>query len=411
VDHLLTWQQNAPIDSSASSQSGGTGYAYVRVRVAVLGNEVTDYRRSYFRRSDSADEEEPASEGFSAFIKIPDDWRRKQSETTLPREALAFGIPMVLFGGLGLTAFIIFLKNLRSDAVRAVPWKRLSFWAAWGLVAFYIVFALGDRFPNFMNAYNTAIPYKTTLGVLGIIALLGGPFTFGFLVLLFGVAWYYAKLAFGDERLPSWSGMPGVYYRDALWIGLGGTAGLLGLERLLAVASMHWPTVHRALDVSFGSDFDAIFPAASIFGGTLLDGLRMTAYVTVLASFVAAKIRQTWLRALLFIVGVLAVVGGSWGSPSDFAKQFLARLILLGVLVFGVRYVMRFNLLGCFLVIAGTSLVSGASELLAQPDAFYRSNGYAVLLVLILVFAWPTAAWRLNSMSAAVPGAGPAAGT
>ena len=392
VDHLLTWQQNTPIDSNAPPQAGGSGHAYVRVRVAVQGEEVTDYRRSYFRRSGSADEDEPASEGFSTFIKIPDDWRRKQEETTLPREALTFG-PIVLLGGLGLTLLIIFFKNLRSEAARAVPWKRLSLWAAWGLVAFYVVFVVGDRIPNFMNAYNTAIPYKTTLGVLGIFALLGGPFSFGALVLLFGVAWYYARLAFGEDRLPGWAGMPGKFYRDALWIGLGGSAGLLGLERLLAEASTHWPTVHRYLDVSFGQDFDAVFPAASILGGTLLGSLRMTAYVAVIASFVSAKIKHAWLRLLLLFVGALAVVGGGWGSPADFAKQLLARLILLGVLAIGVRYVMRFNILGCFLIAAGTSLLGGAAELLAQPDSFYQANGYAILVALVLLFAWPLISW------------------
>ena len=406
IDHLLTWQQNTPIDSHASPAGDSSGHAYIRVRVAVLGDEVTDYRRSYFRRSGSADEDEPASEGFSTFIKIPDDWRRKQEETTLPREALTFG-PIVLLGGLGLTALILFFKNLRSQAARAIPWKRLALWAVWGLAAFYVVFALGDRIPNFMNAYNTAIPYKTTLGVLGIIALLGGPISFGFLVLLFGMGWYYATVAFGEERLTGWMAMPGEYYRDALWIGLGGSAGLLGLERLLEAASLHWPTLHRYLDVSFGQNFGAVFPAVAILGGTLLDGLRMTAYVVVIASFVAARVKQTWPRILLFLVGALAVVGGSWGSPADFAKQFLARLILLGVLVFGVRFVMRFNLLGCLLVVAGTSLASGAAELLAQPNVFYHRNGYAVVLVLVLLFAWPLAGWRQNSLGAAAS-AGPA---
>jgi len=405
VDHLLTWQQNTPLDSNAPRQAEAGGQAYVRVRVAVLGDEVTDYRRSYFRRSGSADEDEPASEGFSTFIKIPDDWRRKQEETTLPRESLTFG-PIVLLGGLRLAVLIIFFKNLRSGAARGIPWKRLSLWSAWGLASFYLVFVLGNRIANFLNAYNTAIPYKTTLGVLGITALLGGPFSFGFLVLLFGVGCYYARLAFGEERLTRWAGMPAAYYRDALWIGLGGSAGLLGLERLLATAAMHWPTVHRYFEASFGQDFDAILPAASILGSTLLSGLRMTAYVVIIASFIAAKIKPTWLRVSLFLVGALAVVGESWGSPADFAKQFLARLILLGVLVFGVRLVMRFSLLGCFLVIAGTSLVSGTAELLAQPDAFYRRNGYAILLVLVLLFAWPFAAWRLNAVNVGATAAG-----
>ncbi|HVH59275.1 MAG TPA: hypothetical protein VM709_03045 [Candidatus Sulfotelmatobacter sp.] len=68
---------------------------------------------------------------------------------------------------------------------------------------------------------------------------------------------------------------------------------------------------------------------------------------------------------------------------------------------------MRFNLLGCFLVVAGTSLASGAAELLAQPNAFYQRNGYAVVAVLVLLFAWPLAAWRQNSLTAA---AGPSEG-
>jgi hypothetical protein len=115
-----------------------------------------------------------------------------------------------------------------------------------------------------------------------------------------------------------------------------------------------------------------------------------------IASFIAAQVRQPWLRLLLLFLGALAFVGGGWGSPADLAKQFVARLILLGVLVFGVRRVMRFNMLGCFLVVAGTSLFGSIAELLTQPDPFYRGNGYAVLLALILLFTWPLAVWRMR---------------
>jgi hypothetical protein len=162
------------------------------------------------------------------------------------------------------------------------------------------------------------------------------------------------------------------------------------------VAAAHWPTVHRSLQASFGQDYDAILPGAAILGGTLVLGLRFTGLVLALASFVAAYVRQTWLRLLLLLVGALALTGGAWGSPADLGKQFLARLILLSVLVFGVRWVMRFNLLGCFLIVAGTSLLGGAAELVGQPDPFYRANGYAVVAALVLLFAWPFAAWRIR---------------
>lgn len=162
--------------------------------------------------------------------------------------------------------------------------------------------------------------------------------------------------------------------------------------------------MHRYLEASFGQDFDAVFPAASILGGTAVRTLLVAGLIVLITSFVAAHVRWLGLRILLFLLGALSLVGGSWGTPADFAKQFLARLILLGVLVFGVRYVMRFNVLGCFLIIAGTSLFGGAAELLAQPDAFYRANGYAIVVALVLLFAWPATAWLLRPMNTAAPG-------
>ena len=228
-------------------------------------------------------------------------------------------------------------------------------------------------------------------------ALLGAPLYIGGIALMFGMAWYFATRAFGAEPLPGIAGAPASYYRDSLWIGLGGSAGILGLERLLATLSTHWPTSHRALEASFGQDFDAVFPGASILAGSVLNALLTTSVVAVVATFIAARVRPSWLRFLLLLIGALALVGGGWGEPADLAKQFLARLILLVVVVFGVRSIMRFNILGCFLVVAATTLVGGAAELLAQPVPFYRANGYAVVLALILLFAWPLLAWQMRS--------------
>ena len=376
TDHTLTWQQNAPLDSSSGSAGDSGSHAYARIELGVLGDQVTDYR---------------------TYIKIPDDWRRKQEEVTLPRTILNYGIPILFVGGLGITALLVFLKNLRSEEARAIPWRRLSLWALWGLAAYFLVFALGDRIATVLNAYNTAIPLKTTLGIAGISVLLGGPFNFGFLVLLFGIAWYYAKRAFGEERLPGWTGMPAAYYRDALWIGLGGAGALLGLQTLMQAASQHWPTAHRSAEAGFGADFGATLPAASILGSTLLHALMLAGVVALIASFIAAQLRARWMRFLAFLLGALALAGSTWGSPADFAKQWLAQAIFLGVIVFGVRRVMRFNIMGCFLVLATLALVGAAAELLPQPDAFYRANGYAVLLMLALLLAWPLVAWRMSA--------------
>jgi hypothetical protein len=376
IDHTLTWEENRSI-SEASVFPGvhDPNSAYARIELQVLGNEVTNYR---------------------TYIKIPGEWRRKQEELTLSRTVLVYVFPVLLFLGLALTPLILFLRNLKSEAARAIPWRRLGVIAVWGVFGFLLVYLLGNRIANFLNLYTTAIPLKMTFGILGIGALFGVLFNFGRISLLFGMAWYFAGRAFGQEKLPGSAGLPGVYYRDALSIGLGGAAALLGLDRLLAWASMYWPTVHRAVPASFGLDFDAILPAASILGGTLLQGLYMTGLVLAVASFLAAHVRTPWHRILLLFAGALALTGRDWGSSGDLGKQFLARLILLAALSFGVRYLMRFNILGCFLVITSTTLIGGATELLAQPDSFYHANGYAVLVALVLLFAWPLVAWRMR---------------
>ena len=380
IDHTLTWEQNAPLDAAQVASTGTKDSAHARMEIKVLGDEVSNYR---------------------TYIKIPDDWRRKQEEFSLPRTLLTYVIPIFFFVGLGITALVILLKNLKSEAARSIPWRRIFSWSIWGLVGFILVFGLGGSMQTILNQYDTATPLKFTIVGVAVSAFFGAGFYLGGIAVLLGMAWYFASRAFGEERLPRSSGKPAEYYRDAMLIGLGGAAGLLGLQRILIFASNYWPTVHRSLPATFGQDFDAVLPAGAVLGGTMTHGLLMTSAVAAVAAFVAAQVRQNWLRILLLLGGALALVGGGWGDPADLGKQFLARLILLAVLAFGVQYVMRFNVLGCFLVVAGISLFAGAAELLAQPDSFYRMNGFAVLLMLVLLFAWPLASWRLRRATTA----------
>jgi membrane protease YdiL (CAAX protease family) len=376
IDHTLTWQKTTPLDAATSADAASNEHAYARIELTVRGDEVTDYR---------------------TYIKIPDDWKRKQEELSLSRMVFTIAIPVLFLGGLAITALIIFLKNLRSDEARSIPWRRLSLWALWGLASYVIVFALGNRIPAFLGAYNTAIPFKVMLGTLAIGAILGGPFYFGVLALIFGMAWYFAKRAFVEEKFPGWTGMPAAYYRDALFIGLGGAGALVGLQTLLHTISQHFVSAHRATEASFGTNFDAFLPAASALGTATLHSLLFTGGIALVASSIAAYVRTSWLRVLTFLLATLALIPGNWGSPADFAKQWVAELILLSVLVFGVRYVMRFNIFGCFLVLAITALALDASDLLGQPDHFYRLNGYGVVIALVMLLAWPILAWRANS--------------
>jgi len=40
-------------------------------------------------------------------------------------------------------------------------------------------------------------------------------------------------------------------------------------------------------------------------------------------------------------------------------------------------------------------LLAAAAQLLGQPDAFYRENGYAVIVMMLLLLLWPLAVWRM----------------
>lgn len=376
VDHALVWEQKEslnPAPSPASSSAvNATDQAHTRMRVQVIGDEITKYQ---------------------TFIKIPDEWSRQQQQLNLPRLALTFGVPAIIYCALGFSMLIGFLKHLKSEAAQAIPWRRIGLWSTWALLAFLVVFALGNRIPNFLMRYETEIPFNFMIGGIALAVLIGGPLYFAALALLFGMAWFYARRAFGEPRIPSWLGMPALYYRDALCIAIGGTAGLLAVSRLMQLAALHWPTVHRAVGASFGQEFDATLPAAAILGSTLIRALFVTGLVAAVAAFIANNVPQTWLRALLFLGAAFALVGGSWGNPADFAKQFAAELILLLVIVLGVRDIMRFNLLGCFLVAMASTLIDGASKLLGQHEASYRANGHAVLAMLALLFVWPLVAW------------------
>jgi membrane protease YdiL (CAAX protease family) len=375
TDHTLTWQENAPLDRATGTVADSAGHAHARMELVVQGDEVTNYR---------------------TYIKVPDEWRRKQEEMTVVRAIFQLGIPILVFGGWAIWVIIPFLRNLRSEVARSIPWKRLAVWASWTLVAYVVVFVCGKAWASAMSAYNTAIPYKTMVAIVGIGALLGGPLNFGFLLLVFGMAWYYAKRAFGEERLPGWSGMPGAYYRDAVWIGLGGAAGLTGLQTLLQTAAQRWPTAHRVAEAAYGTDFDTVLPGAATVAGTVQHSLLLTGFVALMASFVAVQVRQAWLRWLLFVLVSLALVGGGWGSAGDFAKQWIAQMITLGVLVIGIARLMRFNVLGCFLAVFSMSLATDAGEFVGQPERFYRLNGYAMIAVVGIAVILPLMAWRMR---------------
>ena len=371
TDHILTWQQNTPLDAGAGNISDPADHAYARIELQVLGDEPADYR---------------------TYIKIPEEFRRKQEEKTFPRILFTLG-GWILRVAAVVVVLVYFFLGLRSQPAGLVPWRRLALWASAGFAAFAGSFLLGKGIPGLLAGYRTAIPFKIFLATSGVLTFLGGVFLFGALLLLFGLGWSFGARAFGSERIPAWLGMPKDYYRDAFWIALGGTGVLIGVRHLLGALDVWWPTLHREYPASFSQNLDAIYPAAAVICGAVLRALYLTGTFALAASFLGAELRVRWLRLALFFVLAAALIS-DWGNAADFLKEFLGSVLVLGVVVYGIRWVARFNLLGCFLVAASTALLSGAVELLTQTDGFYRTQGYGILAALVLLLGWPLVAWR-----------------
>jgi hypothetical protein len=371
VDHVFTWQQDTPLDPGAGKNSD---HAYARIELTILGDEPVDYR---------------------TYIKIPEDFVRNQDKGTLPRTI--FGLAQyALLLGLLVAVLVGYFRRFRTPPVVVVPWRRIFGWGIAALIAAGASFLLGRAIPAILSNYPTEMPLPTYYIIVAVAVTLLGMMIVGALSLTFGLGWFFGARAFGEERVPSWLGMPANYYRDAFWIAAGGTALLVGLKRVLEALSAAWPTMQRSLPAHFGNPFDALFPATAAIGGAIVAALFYTAIIALASGFLGSELRARWARFLLFLV-VAAPQISDWGSPADFLKQFLTNAILLALAVFGVRIVARFNLLGIFLLFVIVGLLGTGFELLSQPDAYYRMQGYEAMFAVAVALALPLIAWRLNT--------------
>lgn len=375
TDHKFTWQQNSSLDAQ-NSTAHTSEHAYVRMNLQVLGDEPADYQ---------------------TYIKIPDEFQRQQEEQTTGRILFSIGRVCVMLG-LVIAVLVYFFKRLRVQPSAKIPWRRLFAWGLFGVGGFVVSLSFGAATSALMEQYPTSMPLNIFLATRTLAYFLGGALILCGIALLFGLAWSFAARAFGEEQLPGWLAMPAAYYRDAFWIGLGGSAILIGLRHLLDFASAWWPTLHRGIPASFGESFDAIYPGAGAIGSAVFRGLFVCAILALAGAFLGAELRVRWLRLSLFIAVAAAMVS-TWGSPADFVKQFVASAMVLAVVVFGIRGFVRFNLLGLFLIAVCVGLLGVFADLVAQPNTFYRANAYGILIALVALFLWPLVLWRMRSQA------------
>ncbi|MBZ5699146.1 MAG: CPBP family intramembrane metalloprotease [Acidobacteriia bacterium] len=367
TDHTFVWEQKAALDPAAGSPG-----AHVRMQVQVQGDKVSGYR---------------------VFIKIPEVWRDSESRTTAAQILQTFGRAL-LVGVALITVLVISLRSLKHPEIAQVPWRRLGKWSAWVLLAAIVVF--GNRAPQLLANYTTTWPLKTFYAILFISLLFITAVYLAAALLLLGLSWFFGERAFGRGRIPAWTGMRSEYYRDASCVALFGAAAVLGFERLPGLFA-RWPLLRHTLGSAVPDGLDTLNPAAGTIASAISGSFFVAGLVALSAALIAAYVRPLWMRAGLSVF-VAVLMATNVATPGAFLRDAAFHLLTIAVLWLGVTRVVRFNVMGYFLLASMIVLAPGAIELLKQPNAYFRANGYAVAAFALVLLAWPLLLWRRGTV-------------
>ena len=366
TDHVFEWEQRAALDPGAAVSGGGG--AHIRMQLAVLGDEVSDYR---------------------IFIKIPETWRDKESRRTPLQIAQGF----VGLAGLAvafIAVIVVFLRNLKSPEVARVPWRPVAKISAVLLIAAMASYV--NRTPLLLMNYATAMPLATYYITLAISFIFVTALYAAAGVLLLGLGWFFLERAFGPGRIPAWTEWSPAYFRDAFCLGVFGSAAVMGLNRLPALFA-RWPLLRHSLGESVPDNLDVLQPAVGALSSSVAAAFLTVGLLGIAASLIALYVRPKWMRAAL-MVAYAVVMATNVATPGVFLREAAFHLMAVVALWYGVTRIARFNVMGYFLLAATIVLVPSAIELLEQPNPYFHASGYAVVACAMALLAWPLVMWR-----------------
>jgi hypothetical protein len=371
TDHSFVWEQTKSLIPSASLPPGDTEGAHVRASVDVLGDEVSDYRIR---------------------VHVPEEWERAQERTTLGNTAQFIG-QMAALAAFVISVLVVFFRSLRQASSNVVEWRKLSRGLFVVLIA--AVASLVTSAPQYLSTYQTDKPFGLFAASMLIGLTLFSMLLYSLAVLLLGLGMIFMDRAGTDGHPISetlrWRGMPSLYYRDVLWIGVCGSVVLAALPRVANLVGAHWSVARYEIASNVPLGLGATWPAVSAVASAVLRGYLLAGVLAVVLGFVACYLRGPVLQALLLLMAAV-LMAPHWGSAGDFAQGALLGVLELAVLWWGAKLA-RFNLLGYVLVVLLLSLAAGAQDLLQQPNAFFRANGWALVAAIVVLLCWFAGGW------------------
>jgi membrane protease YdiL (CAAX protease family) len=365
TDHNFIWEELQALNPSPPDAEA----AHVRVSLAVQGDEVSGYR---------------------IFIHLPEDWVRNQNETTLANTAQVVLLLSVI-GAFGLAVLIIFVRNLKTREIGAVPWRRIALWSLVVLAASLVKFVTLE--PLYLLTYRTEQPFATFLGSLVISQALTATLVYSAAVLLLGLGLFFLVRGYGSDRVPFSHNLPGSYYRDAILVTLCGWAVFVALHRLRDVLAALWPVAHYAFPASLPEGLDAKWPVVNALTNAVTFSFLTVAATALILGFAKRYLRGSGIQ--LILLAALAVLSAPrWGSAGDLAQSSLLNFLELAVIWLGMKHLVQLNFLAYFLLTMLLSLSPAIGSLIEQPNPYYRTNGAILITVAVILLILPVVWWR-----------------
>jgi hypothetical protein len=326
--------------------------------------------------------------GYRIFIHVPEDWLRKQNESTLAKTAQVV-LLLTFLAAFGVSFVVIFLRNLKSPEVTEVPWRRIGLWSLVILGASLARVVTLEQL--YLLAYRTEQPFSTFVATLVIGQTLGAILFYSATILVLGLGIFFLLRGYGLDCRPFSYKLSARYYWDAILVMGCGSAVVLALQRLRYLVAAAWPVQRYAFPASVPQGLDANWPAAGALANALLYSFLAIGMVALALGFAARYLRSTWIQMIL--IAAFAMLSAiRWGSAGELFQSSLLNFAEFAVIWCGVRYVARLNFFGYFLLGMFLSLAPAIGALMEQPNLYYRTNG-AILIAAIALLLAITAVW------------------
>ena len=354
VDWTFEWQIKPQGPGAALTVDD----AHFRVRVDIAGDQVV---------------------GFSRYFKLPEEWERERSATSLTNVILyacSSALGMLIVGGL----IVLFVGQVRHGAIR---W-RASAKVAGVLFAGFIIAGL-NQLPQILRSYDTSVSittfwFSTLTGqiVTPLMAALGMWVLIGLVTSLYPDAW---RMLDGSVRR--------IWRRDAaLAIGLGFAASY-GVGRLGTILFNRFHTL-APVGVDLGQDLlDSALPGGGLAVRGVIYALLISASAGILIYLVALgwKRRAWW---LWLAGGLTLVMMGPAGalSPGEFLVGWANGAMKLLATIAIVLLFFRNNHAAYVGMAFGATVVPPLVSMLGQPAGFFVWNGVALGALTIAGLVW-----------------------